>query len=40
MPNHVEDIEGHFPDKLAALMAHKSQHVSTMGIRGTSRRWD
>jgi LmbE family N-acetylglucosaminyl deacetylase len=32
VPNHVEDADGHVPDKLAALMAHRSQHVSTMGI--------
>lgn len=32
LPNHVEDVAGHFADKLAALMAHRSQHISTMGI--------
>jgi LmbE family N-acetylglucosaminyl deacetylase len=34
LPNHVEDVAGHFADKLAALMAHRSQHISTMGIGG------
>jgi LmbE family N-acetylglucosaminyl deacetylase len=34
VPNHVEDVDGHLADKLAALMAHRSQHVSTMGIGG------
>jgi LmbE family N-acetylglucosaminyl deacetylase len=36
LPNHVEDVSGHVEDKLHALMAHKSQHVSTMGIGGES----
>ena len=36
LPNHVEDVSGHLGDKLDALMAHKSQHVSTMGIGGES----
>lgn len=36
VPNHVEDVESHFYAKLSALMAHRSQHVSTMGIGGRS----
>jgi LmbE family N-acetylglucosaminyl deacetylase len=31
-PNHVEDISGFVPTKIAALLAHKSQFESTMGI--------
>ena len=31
-PNHVEDVAGFVEAKLAALMAHASQHRSTMGI--------
>jgi LmbE family N-acetylglucosaminyl deacetylase len=34
LPNHVEDASGHVGAKLAALLAHKSQHISTMGIGG------
>lgn len=36
LPNHVENAAGYEPTKIAALMAHQSQHVSTMGI-GTDR---
>jgi LmbE family N-acetylglucosaminyl deacetylase len=32
VPNHVEDVAGHVDTKIAALLAHSSQHVSTMGI--------
>jgi len=32
VPNHVENVGGHEMDKIAALLAHRSQHVSTMGI--------
>ncbi len=31
-PNHVEDVAGFTGAKLAALLEHRSQHVSTMGI--------
>lgn len=31
-PNHVEDVEPWTATKIAALMAHRSQHESTMGI--------
>jgi LmbE family N-acetylglucosaminyl deacetylase len=31
-PDHVEDVTGHADAKLAALRAHKSQLLSTMGI--------
>ncbi|MFZ0667458.1 MAG: PIG-L deacetylase family protein [Acidimicrobiales bacterium] len=31
-PNHVEDVTPFFTTKLDALMAHRSQHLSTMGI--------
>ena len=31
-PNHVEDIAGYAENKIAALLAHKSQFESTMGI--------
>jgi len=31
-PNHVEDAAGHADVKLRALLAHESQHRSTMGI--------
>ena len=31
-PNHVEDVGGFFDTKVAALMAHESQLLSTMGI--------
>ena len=31
-PNHVEDVAGFAEIKIAALMAHVSQHESTMGI--------
>jgi LmbE family N-acetylglucosaminyl deacetylase len=34
-PNHVEDARGMLETKLAALLAHRSQHRSTMGIDGT-----
>jgi len=32
VPNHVENVSGHVDTKIAALLAHRSQHVSTMGI--------
>ena len=32
LPNHVEDVSGFADTKIAALLAHKSQHQSTMGI--------
>jgi LmbE family N-acetylglucosaminyl deacetylase len=32
VPNHVENVAGHVDKKIAALLAHRSQHVSTMGI--------
>jgi LmbE family N-acetylglucosaminyl deacetylase len=32
IPNHVENVAGFEPTKIAALLAHRSQHVSTMGI--------
>jgi LmbE family N-acetylglucosaminyl deacetylase len=35
-PNHVEDVKGHATTKTAALMAHGSQHESTMGIDRSS----
>jgi LmbE family N-acetylglucosaminyl deacetylase len=31
-PDHVEDIEGCFDTKIAALLAHRSQHLTTMEI--------
>jgi LmbE family N-acetylglucosaminyl deacetylase len=31
-PDHVEDIEGHFERKLDALLAHRSQYVTTLEI--------
>jgi LmbE family N-acetylglucosaminyl deacetylase len=31
-PNHVEDVAAFVPTKIAALLAHQSQHESTMGI--------
>jgi LmbE family N-acetylglucosaminyl deacetylase len=34
--NHVEDVVGHTEAKLTALLEHKSQHRSTMGISSTS----
>ncbi len=34
-PNHVEDAAGYTDSKIAALMAHVSQHQSTMGIDGS-----
>ncbi len=34
VPNHVEDVAGFEAVKLEALMAHRSQHRSTMGIGG------
>ncbi len=34
LPNHVEDVAGHVDTKIAALLAHRSQHLSTMGIEG------
>jgi LmbE family N-acetylglucosaminyl deacetylase len=33
-PNHVEDADGLLEVKLAALLAHRSQYRSTMGITG------
>lgn len=36
VPNHVENVAGHVDTKIAALLAHRSQHLSTMGIGGTS----
>lgn len=33
-PNHVEDVGAFVDTKIAALMAHESQHQSTMGIGG------
>jgi LmbE family N-acetylglucosaminyl deacetylase len=32
VPNHVEDVEGFAEAKLAALLAHRSQYESTMGL--------
>ena len=37
-PNHVEDAAGFVAVKIEALLAHESQHVSTMGIAGTNER--
>ena len=37
VPNHVENVAGHVETKIAALMAHRSQYVSTMGIGGRIR---
>jgi LmbE family N-acetylglucosaminyl deacetylase len=34
VPNHVESAQGHIETKIAALLAHRSQHLSTMGIGG------
>ncbi|MGH9169468.1 MAG: PIG-L deacetylase family protein [Acidimicrobiales bacterium] len=34
--DHVEDVTGYSAAKIAALMEHKSQHRSTMGIEGGS----
>ncbi len=34
-PNHVEDVDGMLDIKVAALLAHRSQHRTTMGIEGT-----
>jgi LmbE family N-acetylglucosaminyl deacetylase len=34
-PNHVEDVVGFADTKIAALLAHESQHQSTMGIDAT-----
>jgi len=34
-PNHVERADGMLDVKVAALLAHRSQHRSTMGIEGT-----
>ncbi|HUY86315.1 MAG TPA: PIG-L deacetylase family protein, partial [Acidimicrobiales bacterium] len=34
--DHVEDVTGYLPRKTASLLAHESQHLSTMGIRGLS----
>jgi LmbE family N-acetylglucosaminyl deacetylase len=31
-PNHVENVEGQVDTKIAALLAHQSQHRSTMGV--------
>jgi LmbE family N-acetylglucosaminyl deacetylase len=31
-PNHVEDVADFVETKIAALLAHESQHESTMGI--------
>ncbi len=31
-PNHVEDTTGYLDTKLAAITAHRSQHLSTLGI--------
>jgi LmbE family N-acetylglucosaminyl deacetylase len=31
-PDHVEDVGAHFQTKVAALLAHRSQYRSTMGI--------
>jgi LmbE family N-acetylglucosaminyl deacetylase len=33
VPNHVEDVTGHVETKVHALLAHRSQYESTMGIR-------
>ncbi len=35
-PNHVENVAGHVDQKIAALLAHRSQHISTMGIGARS----
>lgn len=35
-PNHVEDVGGSIETKLAALLAHRSQYRSTMGIEDGS----
>jgi LmbE family N-acetylglucosaminyl deacetylase len=32
VPNHVEDVTEHVDTKIEALLAHRSQHLSTMGI--------
>jgi LmbE family N-acetylglucosaminyl deacetylase len=34
VPNHLENVEGYESTKIAALLAHRSQHLSTMGIGG------
>jgi LmbE family N-acetylglucosaminyl deacetylase len=34
--DHVEDVDGFAETKIAALLAHASQHESTMGLRGGS----
>jgi LmbE family N-acetylglucosaminyl deacetylase len=34
--NHVEDVDGFAETKIAALLAHASQHESTMGLRDGS----
>ncbi len=36
VPNHVEDVAGFSDTKIAALMAHRSQHRSTMGIEAST----
>lgn len=36
LPNHVEDATGYEPVKIDSLLAHRSQHVTTMGIDGRS----
>ena len=38
VPNHVENVAGHVDTKIAALLAHRSQHLSTMGI-GARNGW-
>jgi LmbE family N-acetylglucosaminyl deacetylase len=35
-PNHVESVDGLLDVKVAALLAHESQHGTTMGIDGTA----
>lgn len=39
-PDHIEDITGFEETKLRALLAHRSQHESTMRITGTDGRAD
>jgi hypothetical protein len=33
-PDHVENVDGYVERKVAALLAHRSQWLSTMGISG------
>jgi len=35
-PDHVEEVSAYAATKIAALLAHASQHLSTMGIKATA----